>query len=447
MTDQPRQRWLVLSHAFNMDGRAASHTITDKLPHLRAAGIEVVVLSGVSGEKDKELEHYQLWPAGPAGLRFDLRHVLRKHVGKGIVYRILMTLASLLLLPGLVIEKLFRPLESSWSWWFTAYLKGRALARQQPFDLIYSTGGAYAAHVAGRALKFATGTPWLAEVHDPLVVPGTTPTTTHQKKQAEIERQICTDADLAVWFTDQALASARARHPQLGERGKMMLPGIDRPFESLPPYLPGATFVVGHFGSLSASRSMLPFIEALELLQIRRPDLLAATELHIYGGAIDAPAAQKLETSPVRERVRQFGRIETDPVTGLSGRDQILHRMRGADILLLLHGEDPLCEEYIPSKLYEYLWMQRPILSIVHRNPQMAAMIRGEGHTVVQTGLAAGDSVPTAVAQPLAAALEQLYERWRSPGLPDSGRESPYTTQASSMQLVGWVRQVRKRPV
>ncbi len=441
MTDQPRQRWLVLSHAFNMDGRAASHTITDKLPHLRAAGIEVVVLSGVSGEKDKELEHYQLWPAGPAGLRFDLRHVLRKHVGKGIVYRILMTLASLLLLPGLVIEKLFRPLESSWSWWFTAYLKGRSLARQQPFDLIYSTGGAYAAHVAGRALKFATGTPWLAEVHDPLVVPGTTPTTTHQKKQAEIERQICTDADLAVWFTDQALASARARHPQLGERGKMMLPGIDRPFASLPPYQPGATFVVGHFGSLSASRSMLPFIEALELLRTRRPDLVAATELHIYGGAIDAPAAQRLEASPVRERVRQFGRIETDPVTGLSGRDQILHRMRGADILLLLHGEDPLCEEYIPSKLYEYLWMQRPILSIVHRNPQMAAMIRGEGHTVVQTGLAAGDSAPTAVAQPLAAALEQLYERWRSPGLPDSGRESPYTTQASSMQLVGWVRE------
>lgn len=441
MTDQPRQRWLVLSHAFNMDGRAASHTITDKLPHLRAAGIEVVVLSGVSGEKDQELEHHQLWPAGPAGLRFDLRHVLRKRFGKGLIYRVLMLLASLVLLPGMIVEKLLRPLESSWSWWFTAYLKGRSLARQQPFDLIYSTGGAYAAHVAGRALKFATGTPWLAEVHDPLVVPGTTPTTTHQKKQAEIERQICTDADLAVWFTDQALASARARHPQLGERGKMMLPGIDRPFESLPPYQPGATFVVGHFGSLSASRSMLPFIEALELLQTRRPDLVASTELHIYGGAIDAPATQKLETSPVRERVRQFGRIETDPVTGLSGRDQILHRMRGADILLLLHGEDPLCEEYIPSKLYEYLWMQRPILSIVHRNPQMAAMILGEGHTVVQTGLAAGDSAPAAVARPLAAALEQLYDRWRSQGLPDSGRESPYTTQASSMQLVGWVQE------
>ncbi|MEK9804165.1 MAG: hypothetical protein VW475_12240, partial [Curvibacter sp.] len=145
MTAPTRQRWLVISHAFNMDGRAASHTITDKLPHLQAAGIEVVVLSGVSGEQDTALEHYRLWPAGPAGLRFDLRHVLRKRFGKGVIYRVLMLLASLILLPGMVVEKLWRPLESAWSWWLPAYLKGRALARQQPFDLIYSTGGAYAA--------------------------------------------------------------------------------------------------------------------------------------------------------------------------------------------------------------------------------------------------------------------------------------------------------------
>jgi hypothetical protein len=439
MTAKPRQRWLVISHAFNMDGRAASHTITDKLPHLRAAGIEVVVLSGVSGEQDAELEHYRLWPAGPAGLRFDLRHVLRKRFGKGLIYRVVMLLASVVLLPGMIVEKLMRPLESAWSWWLPAYVKGRKLARQQPFDLIYSTGGAYAAHVAGRALKFATGTPWLAEVHDPLVVPGTMPRTPHQKKQADIERQICTDADLAIWFTDQALASAKARHPQLGDKGRMMLPGIDQSFDTLPPYQPGGKFVVGHFGSLSATRSMVPFVKALELLKTRRPEMVAQTELHIYGGSVDAPAAELLVHSPVREQVRQFGRIETDPASGLSGRDQVLHRMRGVDVLLLLHGEDPLCEEYIPSKLYEYLWMQRPILSIVHRNPQMAAMIRGEVHVTVETGRSAGDSAPEAVAEPLALELERLYERWRGAGLPDSGKGSPYTTQAAVTQLVGWV--------
>jgi len=437
MTAPTPQRWLILAHAFNMDGRAASQTITDKLPHLRRAGIEVVVLSGVSGTRDKLVEHHQLWPAGPAGLRFELRHVLRRRFDNPILYRALMTLASLVLLPALVIEKLLRPVESSWSWWLSAYLKGRVLARQQPFDLIYSTGGAFAAHLAGRALKRATGTPWLAEVHDPFITPGNTPHTAQQKMQGRVEGLICREADLAIWFTEQALATARARHPELEERGKMLLPGIDPPFQSLPPYVPGAIFIIGHFGSLSATRNLLPFIEALELLQVRRPDLVAATEMHVTGGPLDAVSAAKLAHSAVRTCVRHLGRIEADPVTGKSGREQILGRMRGVDVLLLLHGEEPICEEYIPSKLYEYLWMQRPILATVHRNAQMAAMLRGQGHVAVQTG-GVGQDAATA-SREMADALEPMYDRWQSTGLPDSGLGSPYTTQAAAEELLRWV--------
>ena len=255
MTEQPRQRWLILAHAFNMDGRAASQTITDKLPHLKRAGIDVVVISGVSGTHDALIEHHQVWPAGPAGLRFELRHVLRRRFDNRLIYRTLMTLASIVLLPFLLVEKLLRPVESSWSWWLSAYLKGKSLAHRQAFDLIYSTGGAFSAHLAGCALKKATGTPWLAEVHDPLVTPGTKPTTAQQRMQSRVERLICTDADLAIWFTEQALASALARQPQLGGRGRMMLPGIDSPFKTLPPYQSGSKFIIGYFGSLSATRT------------------------------------------------------------------------------------------------------------------------------------------------------------------------------------------------
>ena len=437
MTTKVTQRWLVISHAFNMDGRAASHTITDKLPHLARAGVEVVVLSGVSGEHDALLAHYQLWPAGPAGIRFELRHVLRKRWGSGLRYRAAMLLASLFLVPGMLIEKLLRPVESSWSWWLSAYLKGRSLARDKPFDLIYSTGGAFAAHMAGRALKRATGTPWLAEVHDPMVVPGTTPTTRRQKMQAKVERQICTDADIAIWFTDQALASANVRHPQMAQRGKVMLPGIDRPFEALPPYQPGPKFVLGHFGSLSPTRHLGPIIAALDLLAVRRPELVAATELHVYGGALDVISSGALAASRVGHCLRDFGRVEADPATGLSGREQILHRMRGVDVLLLLHGEDAMCSEYFPSKMYEYLWMQRPILAVVHRNPQMAELLRGQGHAAVRSGDDARNSAD--VSGELADALEQLFERWQSTGLVDSGRVSPYTTEAAVTQLLGWV--------
>jgi glycosyltransferase involved in cell wall biosynthesis len=444
MTVKSRQRWLILSHAFNMDGRAASQTITDKLPHLRQAGIELVVLSGVSGTQDPDVEHYQLWPAGPAGFRFELRHVLRRRFGSRLVYRTVMTVASLVLLPVLAVEKLLRPVESTWSWWLSAYLKGRSLARQQPFDLIYSTGGAFGAHMAGRALKKATGTPWLAEVHDPMVVPGTTPSTAHQRLQAEIERQICTEADIAIWFTDQALAGARARQPQLAERGKMMLPGIDKPFDELPPYHAGSKFIIGHFGSLASNRNLAPILAAMERLLKQRPALLDRMELHLYGGPVDSISSGLLASSPVRECIRHFGRIEADPLTGLSGREQILQRMRTADVLLLLHGEDPLCEEYIPSKLYEYLWMQRPIVAIVHRNPQMADMVRGQGHFAAESDDLSVNNASIAIE--LADALERLFDSWRSPGLPDNGLSSPYTTEAAVARLLAWVNQIKKIP-
>ncbi|OIQ75664.1 hypothetical protein GALL_426650 [mine drainage metagenome] len=442
MTALSRQRWLVISHAFNMDGRAASHTITDKLPHLKAANVEVVVLSGVSGVRDPELEHYQLWPMGPAGIRFELRHVLRRRFNNRLVYRTLMTLATVLLLPGLIVEKLLRPVESSWSWWISAYFKGRSLARQQPFDLIYSTGGAFAAHLAGHALKKCTGIPWLAEVHDPMVVPGTVPVTRRQKIQADVERQICTHADIAIWFTDQALASARQRHPQLADRGKVMLPGIDKPFQVLPPYRSGNKFTIGHFGSLSPTRHLGPIIAALDLLNQRRHDLVEATELHVYGGSLDEVSLAALAASGVAQCLHDFGRIEADPSTGLSGREQVIQRMRSVDVLLLLHGEDAMCTEYFPSKLYEYLWMQRPILAVVHRNPQMASLIRGQGHVAVLSGEEGANS--DGLSQSLANALELLFDQWRTQGLPDSGKDSPYTTEAAVAQLLGWVEQFDK---
>jgi glycosyltransferase involved in cell wall biosynthesis len=430
----------VLSHAFNMDGRAASQTITDKLPHLERAGIELVVLSGVSGRHDTHYEHHQLWPVAPAGIRFEMRHVLRKHLGSGPAYRVVMLALSLPLLPFMLIEKLIYPVESSWSWWLSAYLKGLWLSRTRKFDLIYSTGGACAAHVAGAALKRATGIRWLAEVHDPLVTPGREGAlnlTAQENMQAQVERIICSHADIAIWFTEQALKSAMRRNPQLGDRGKMMIPGVDKPQVELLPYAPTDRFVIGHFGSLSTTRNLSLIIQALEQLVKANPEFKNIVQLHVYGGPLDAVSEQVVASSSVRECVHHFGRIENDPATGKSGRDQILQRMRSADVLLLLHGEELICAEYIPSKLYEYLWMQRPIVALAHGNPQMEDMLRMQGHTVISSaaiGLASSD-----IRVILASKLRMLLEKWSVKGLTDSATQSTYSTESAVSNMLCWV--------
>jgi hypothetical protein len=69
------------------------------------------------------------------------------------------------------------------------------------------------------------------------------------------------------------------------------------------------------------------------------------------------------------------GRLEKDPSTGKSGRERVVEKMQSADVLILLHGNDEWCAEYIPSKFYEYLWTGRPIWGITHRNPQLDQML------------------------------------------------------------------------
>ena len=432
-------RWLILAHPFNMDGRAASHTITDKIPHLLAAGIELVVISGVTGEHDDRFEHHQVWSWGPSGFKFEMRHVLRQKIHSRHLYRLCMLIISLALLPFILIERILKNVESSWSWQFSAVHRGLKLARHKKFDLIYSTAGPFAAHLAAQKLKKKLGTPWLAEIHDPLVMPGSHPNNRRQKAYADVERRICDDADIAIWFTDQAMQSALRRNPQLGGRGRVMLPGVDNPFHgTVPTYIRKDKFILGHFGSLSEKRTFLPFIHALSILKQNQPETYRDVEIHIFGGNLDSSSIESAKGLGVMDKIVLHGRLENDTAIGISGRDQVLMHMRTCDALALVHGEDPMCAEYIPSKLYEYLWMQRPILATVHDNPQMAQLLKEFGHSPVESSLQNGGK-STNASEKISKKIISLWDSWTDSKLYDNEIISNYTTKQSVHNMMQWV--------
>jgi hypothetical protein len=428
----PDEPWLILAHAFNMDGRAASHTITDKIPHLWAHRVRPIVLSAVTGRRDSAVEHHQVLPLGPAALRFDLRHVLRRRFTSRWAYNGVLGLVSLVLLPFYLLEKVFVRLETHWSWGPAAYLRGARIVREQRPAVIYSTGGANSAHWAGYRLAKRFGLPWIAEIHDPLVVDGRCGMAADFARR--LEARICARADVAIWFTEEALARAKARNPTLGDRGHAMIPGADAPLGAWGQYRPGTHFVIGHFGSLSPTRHLGVFSAALRRLVEKEPALADAVRLEIYGSELDPVSREALRALPPGV-VRLQGRLERDAETGESGRDRVVKRMNAVDCLLLLHGTEATCAEYIPSKLYEYLWTQRPILALAWRNPQMSRMLEAMGHTVV----AADDAAA------VEAALAHLIARWRQGDLADSDRASAYTVEAAVRQLVGWAREAKPR--
>lgn len=428
------QTWLILSHAFNMDGRAASQTITDKIPHLLDLGVEPVIVSGVLGRKDDKLEHHQVFPALPVGLKFDLRHYLKNRISNIVIYQLVMFIIFLAILPIYIMEKLLIPIETTWSWSISAYLTGRKIIRNHRPALIYSTGGAYAAHLAGYWLAKSYNIPWIAEIHDPMVIESQPARNIREKFLVWLEKIICTHADLVWWFTESAMERAKKRHPQLAERGHYVIPGVDAPDFIRTPYRRGQELVIGHFGSLSETRNLHSFLEAMQKFIARDPARAGQIRLHLYGGSMDAISANAIASFPYREIIENFGRLETDPLTQESGRTRVLKRMNAADCLLLLHGTEPFCEEYIPSKFYEYLWTQRPIMGLVHRNPQLTAMLRSFNHWAVDEGNI----------EEITQALEELYQRWAKDELQDSPATSPYTTYNSVQEIYSWTHQLNK---
>ena len=371
-----------------MDGRASSLTITDKIPYLLDAGIKPHVFSAITGIKDTRFPHQQFLAWGPAAFRFDFRHWIVNQYGRGLFYKVSTGLVSLLLAPFIALEKCFIGYSSQWSWAMPAYVHGLKLIRDGKVDLIYSTGGAWSAHLAGLWLKKKTGVPWIAEIHDPLVIrkdsndPGfDKPKNRDAQFRQYLEKQICKFADLAWWFTDGALHYAKIRNTNLNTpknaHGFTLLPGAEPPggLSASKMHQYSEHLNLCHFGSLANDRSLSTILKALAPLLKKFPEARQQIRVHAYGAPLDSLTVEVVKNLKLEDVLLAHGRLEKDLVTGKSGRERVIEKMESADVLILLHGNDEWCAEYIPSKLYDYLWTGRPIWGITHRNPQLDQML------------------------------------------------------------------------
>ena len=394
--DSPvKTRWLILSHAFNMDGRAASQTITDKIPYFLDTGIEPTVFSSITGIKDTRFVHRQFLAWGPAAFRFDFRHWFANQYGRGLPYKVVTTAISILLAPFIVLERMLLGFSSQWSWAIPAYLHGRRLIQNKKVDLVYSTAGAWSAQLAALWLKKSTTIFWMAEIHDPLIIRSNpddlgfgVPNNRDARFRKWLETQICKYADVVWWFTDGALYYATLRNPNLNQpgnaKGLMVIPGaeplgdfkeVQLSKQNIQPHTYGNHLVISHFGSLAKNRSISMILNCLPIFFQRFPEARSVIKVDVYGAKIDSLTADAIRQYGFSDLVVEHGRIEKDPITGKSGRKRIAERMQASDVLLLLHGDDEWCAEYIPSKMYEYFWMGRPIWAITHRNAQMNAFL------------------------------------------------------------------------
>ena len=399
-----------------MDGRAASLTITDKIPYFLEAGIEPTVFSAITGIKDDLFPHEQFLAWGPAAFRFDFRHWVANKHGRGFIYKLLTRSISVLLAPFIGIEKLIVGYSSQWSWALPAFVRGYLLIRKGKIDVIYSIGSAWSAHLAGVWLKRATGLPLISEVHDPLVIRKSSrdqgfekPKNRDARFRHYLESQLCKYSDYVWWFTEGALYYAKVRNPNLNTPnnavGFVIKPGANPPgnMQGVKQHQYGKYLNLCHFGSLANDRSLSIILKAAVKLFEKYPEAREYLRVHAYGAPLDSLSHEAINSYGFSDILLAHGRLEKDPVTGKSGRERVAEKMQEADVLILLHGNDEWCAEYIPSKFYDYLWAGRPIWGITHRNPQLDQMLLDRKSYLSADGDDAG----------IAMALERIWLDWR----------------------------------
>ena len=427
-----RNRWFIIAHCFNADGVAASQTITDRLPYFTNRGLEFVILSAPTGIKDTRLSHYQVISPAPSGLRYEMRFIIKNKVKNKTAQSILKGISTILCLPFYLVEKIFLQFDSQWSWFLSASIKGSRLIKKYRPAMLYSTAGPPTTHLAGYILHKIYGLPWMAELHDPLILDDQHPRWHKYYFNRFVEKIVCSNASVVVYFTNRALKNANRRHP-IKNKAIVVRPGANPPDFHSVSYNKTDKIHFGHFGSLDKTRNLEVLIRAFYELIRQKPDLERRIILDVYGCELDAVSRKALNKYPLGEVLIEHGRLEYDPETGKSGRQQIMEAMKSMDVLVVLHGgEGSVCYEYIPSKLYEYLLTGRPVLGLVETGTELEGFLIENNHA----------SVDKNDVSEVKNAIESYVDKWDTEGLDDNQAASPFTVEATVDKLMSAVSEI-----
>ena len=419
------KKWLIVAHCMNMDGQAASHHVSDKLKYLERNNIQPFLLSAASGKKDSRYPHHQVFSPFPSGIKFELRHYIRLRIQNRILSEILLGILNLIIFPCYLLEKVFLPLDSQWSWFISAYFCGRKIIKSKKIDFIYVLGGASSGFLAAHLLSKRSRIPFIAECFDPIISCEWRRSRLSFHFNKWIESLICQHAQAVIWYTNGARDEALARNPLLAKRGHVIRPGMQPPDFKGEKYQKTNKIKFAYFGGLSRERSLLPIIKGVATILLDNPEYSKIIELHVYGGELDNLSREFIKKTPCAF-LSVHGRLEYDKDSQKSGRQRVLEKMRTSDVLVLIHGVGQITKLYVPSKTYEYLWAKRPIMLLTPCPEEWTDLLPEKEHSVLKSE----------EFDQLLKGFHSFIERWQTGGLPDCKLSIPFSAEESTQEII-----------
>ncbi|AXY68622.2 glycosyltransferase [Thermosynechococcus sichuanensis E542] len=244
-----------------------------------------------------------------------------------------------------------------WLLWFTQYIIQQL--RESP-DVIYSRSGPYSAALLAQQLKLVLKRPWLMHLSDPWA---DSPYRRLKGKQRTLdqayESRCFTDADLITLTTEGQANFYRQKYPNRADSISVtpnMMPVDWRSYRLLKPS-PDQAFQkkvrIIHVGSLYGDRNPDGLLTAIENLFTMIPDIDKKLSIEFVGN-MSKELSLKISSYPA---CIYHGSV--------SFKEAMQYQIN-ADILLCIESKEstPLHQCFLPSKIVDYLALQKPILAL-----------------------------------------------------------------------------------
>jgi len=277
-------------------------------------------------------------------------------------------------------------------WIVPAALAGQKLVREHQLDVIFATGSPWSGLITGWIISKSTGIPLIVDFRDPWI---NNPFNASKGQfldscSYKLERAVVKHASSVSLNTTRLQKTFFKRYPEVEQKRFFVMPNGYDLFDFNQPPAP-VTFGKNrifldlyHAGTLYGVRDPAPLLDAVRQinravsLEDKQDKLLRVIQIGALHLAYD-----------IQERYKDL--LETGALILKPAKSykECLLDLASADAVVNIQ---PFTENQIPSKLYDYLALNKPMISITPDNGALSELVRQK-----QLGLCADPSRPDEV--------------------------------------------------
>lgn len=225
--------------------------------------------------------------------------------------------------------------------------------KNNPVDIIITSGPPHSLHLIGVELKQQAQLPWIADFRDPWTTIGYHKelrlTKASQLKHKQLEKAVLQTANCVVVTSPTTKSEFKAITPTPIE---IITNGFDIDISTETQL--DSKFTLAHIGSLLSERNPVVLWRVLSELINENESFRKDFELILAG----------IISKEVLKNINNFGLSKNLKNRGYLTHKQSIELQRKAQVLLLIEIDSPETKAIIPGKLYEYLAAKRPIVAI-----------------------------------------------------------------------------------